>query len=247
MMKSAYLPGNAWKGALLESGYGAWMAEEAGERIKSLLGERKISSESIEELVSEETLYVEYGYCVDDIWNRREQNRREQWEEKLAGQLEEYLKQRKAAVTEQLEAEMEKLVKEAGGIYDSFLNPEWLSDMLLFADKWERPLAAAIFAAAVTAAVCVWLLWQLYHYKHRAIRYVCYSTISSLVWGICLNLYLGRTEWLMQAGIEPAKYRQLLQELGKIGMRSGFLMIGIELLLLFLLAICMKHLKHREY
>lgn len=245
LIKSAYLPGNAWKSYLHGSSYGSDMAETASRKLMLLLEERGISSETIEETVSEQALYTEYSCCMDDIWEKRETSRRKKFEEKLNSQLMEYLREQQVFVTTQMESEVEKLVKEAGGIYDSYLNPRWLSSMAEVADKWGWRLNIAILTAAVTGSILALVLWFLYHYKHRAVRYICYSAISSLVWTILLHLFIGRMDWLEQSGIEPAEYRQMILELGRNGMRSGLLVIGAEFLMLLLLLLWMKRLKHR--
>lgn len=245
LIKSAYLPGNAWKNYLHGSSYGSDMAKTASRKLMLLLEERGISSDTIEETVSEQALYTEYNCCMDDIWEKRETSRRKKFEEKLNSQLMEYLGEQQVFVTAQIESEVEKLVKEAGGIYDSYLNPRWLSAMSEVADKWGWRLNITILAAAVTGSILALVLWFLYHYKHRAVRYICYSASSSLVWTILLYLFIGRMDWLEQSGIEPAEYRQMILELGRNGMWSSLLVIGAEFLLLLLLLLWMKRLKHR--
>lgn len=247
VLKSAYLPGNAWRSYLLKSSYGSEMAEAAQKKLKQLLEERGLPVEVADDLLTEEALYAEYGYCMDDIWQERQQEpgRWEIFEEQLTNRIMDYLKEQQAVITPQLEQEVNNLVKEAGGIYDSYLNPGWLAAMITFEKEIGGTLTLAIGAAAVIGIICVVVLWQLYHYKHRAVRCVCYGMTAAFLWDGILLFFLNRTDWLAQSGIVSDAYRRMIQGICRNGTGTGLLIWGVQLLLLVLLGMWMKHLKHR--
>lgn len=155
-----------------------------------------------------------------------------------------YLTDYQVKMTEQLEQEIQTMTVEAGGIYESCLKPSWLPQMMKLQEKYQGMLMAAGLVGLVTAAICIWLLWSLYHYKHRAIRFVCFAMEASLVWSALLLVFLGQKDWIIQAGISPLAYQELIEGLTDIGMQTGLLALGVECLFLILLVIWMRYFKH---
>lgn len=244
VIKSSYLPGKVWNGYLTHSGYGEEMAEAAYGKIDAIFLERGIQTEKIGEPLTRQALLAEYGYCVDNIWSgkRLEISRRETFEESLKEKITEYLQE--AAMTERLAEEVQSLVKEAGDIYDRYLNPGWLAAMEKYADKYEKILTFMLVLAVVVGALSSLMLWFLYHYKHQAVRYMCYSAWTSFLWSLLVLLYLGRLNWIEQTGVSPESYQHLMQGIWQKGMQGAFLALAAELLLAILLMLWMKHLKH---
>lgn len=247
VIRNNYFPGNIWRSYMLGSGYGSRMAAEAQEKLEKLLTDRGIPVEAAGNLLSHELLYAEYGYCTDDIWNQRiqEPERRTGFEEQLKTQLMEYLNGQGTAVTRQLEQEVLRLVKEAGGIYDRYLNPAWLLDMFNYKAQVGGRLTILMAAAGAAALLCATLLWLLHHHKHRSLRYICFGAESALLCSGVFLFCLSRTDWLRHAGITSEAYCGLINGLEKNAMQNGLMMLGAEALLILMLALGIKYLKHR--
>lgn len=244
VIKSSYLPGNVWNSYLTHSGYGEEMAEAAYGKMDAIFLERGMHTEKIGEPLTKQALSTEFGYCVDNIWQGKQQeiSRRKVFEKSLKKKITEYLQE--AAMTEQLEEEVKSLVREAGDIYDRYLNPGWLAAMMAFADKFGGMLTSILMIAAGAGILSILTLWFLYHYKHQAVRYMCYSAWTSFLWSFLVLLYFRNLNWIDQTGVEPESYRRLMQGFWQKGMQGMFLTLIIELLIAILLLLWMKHLKH---
>lgn len=265
VIKIGFLPGNAWQSYLRGSGYGSKMSEEAEEKLTELLETYGLPAGVAEGLIGQETLQMEYSRWLEECWKSEKKDsqnkdsgedsiqkeaseenlqRREAFEEQLKEQVMTYLANYQIKLTEQLEQEIQAMTTEAGGIYESCLNPSWLPRMMNLQEKYQGTLMAAGVVGLVTAAICILLLWSLYHYKHRAIRFVCFAMEASLAWSALLLVFLGQKGWVAKAGIAPLAYQELVGGLTDIGMQTGLLALGVECVLLILLFIWIKRLKY---
>lgn len=255
VLKTGFLPGNAWESCLRGSGYGSRISKETEEKLTELLAAYGLPPEVAGELISRETLYMAYSRWLEECWgaakgnlqNRKESGgqkpQRESFEEQLEAQIMDYLADYQVKMTEQLEQEIHILTAEAGGIYESRLNPQWLLKMIELEDKYQGILIGAGAAGIAAAVFCICLLWRLHHYKHRAIRFVCYAAEASFAWSAGLLVLLGRKEWIAKSGVGPPAYQELMEGLTDIGVRTGVLFLAVEGLFLILLFLWMRRLK----
>lgn len=244
-VKSSYLPGNMWSSYLLHSSYGDEAAEAAREHMEEVFESRGLSEEAAGRMLTQEALRAEYGYCVDDLLQKRKQekSRREIFEEELESQIMEYLQE--AAITEQLETEILNLVEETGDIYDSYLNPGWLASMISFAEKYDRILTVLIVLSAAVIVLESIILWFMHHYKHKAVRYIVYGAGTSCLWGALLLLFLWKQDWIEELGAGPEYYCRFIDGLWEKALQGTMAALAVEAVSVLVLALWMKHLKHR--
>lgn len=84
VIKIGFLPGNAWQSYLRGSGYGSKMSEEAEEKLTKLLEGYGLPVGVAEELISQETLQMEYSRWLEDCWKSEKRIRRTGILEKIA-------------------------------------------------------------------------------------------------------------------------------------------------------------------
>ncbi len=246
VLKTGFLPGNSWRNYLTGSAYGKQISEEAEKKMTELLEEHGLPKEAAGELIQQETLLVTYSRWLEECWEKEAEalGQQEEFQKQLKSSIAAYLEAQQVNVTEQMETEIQTMAEEAGRIFQRYLNPGWLSQMLKLQRKYQGIFTAAIIAGIMTAVLCGLLLWGLHHYKHRALRFILFGMEAAALWNGLFFLVLGQKQWIAQSGIAPAAYQNLIRGLTDVGIRNGLLALAAEFWILFMLAVWMKRLKH---
>lgn len=245
-----YLPGNLWKRQIADKQYQTEIAAEAEQKLTDLLMGKGIPENVAKQMVEQEKLSEACRTAVSRAFSNQEQSddwyesRRETFQADLKKHLAIYFSQNQVVETESMKAEIENTVADAGWIYQRYIYPNWLSRMKEYRESIRHGMMAGMVTAVILAAICMILLLTLYHYKHRAVRFICYSIGTSCILSIPFLYALYRNSWLEQAGIASSAYRKMIGQICTNGMWTGIFLLGVQVLLLLMSGSLVKRLKH---
>ena len=139
---------------------------------------------------------------------------------------------------------MEILAREAGKICEKALYPKFIENYYETAQTMRKNLAILAGAALLLSAACAVALLSMYHYKHRAVRYMVYSVITATILNVAGLFWLKYTDVLQITGVEPGYYQDFLGRFRVQGLSAWYLVSGAGIGIVALLLLLMKRLKH---
>lgn len=235
-----YFSEKEFQKSLRSSSYGAEMESSVSQRIKELFAANELPDTLADQVLEELDLYVLF-HNYSELQSEKGQ---EDFQASFRAALDNYLQEAGIQGTENIENAMDILAKEAGTICERALYPGFIEKYYGTVPGMKRNLAILAVAAFFLSGACVAALLSMYHYKHRAVRYMSYSTIAATVFNMIALLYLRYTEALQISGVEPDYYREFLEQYKVQGLAPWYPVCGAGIVLTVLLLLLTKRLKH---
>lgn len=247
-MGTGYFSEREFQKAVRSSGYGANMEEALSEKLKILFLEHELPETLVDDLIEEMDIYVLFH-------NYAERNSsgdsgieltkiQEEFQTEFQTILNIYLEEQKVYKTDSVENSVELLAKQAGTICQRYLYPGFVSKYYDMTQNMQKQLVKLAGIAVGGLVICVVALVGMYHYKHRALRYMVYSIIAATSFNIAGLLYLRCTDVLKITGVEPEYYQQFVEQYRVYGLNSWYLISGAGICISVLLLMLLKRLKH---
>lgn len=226
--------------ALRSSSYGAEMEASVSQRIKELFEAQELPTALVDQVLGEKDLYV----LFHNYSEMRSGKGQEDFQGSFRTALDSYLQEAGIQQTENIQNAIEILAKEAGEICERALYPGFVDKYYETAQAMKTNLAILAAAAFLLSAACVAALLSMYHYKHRAVRYMAYSAIAATAFNISGLIYLGSASVLQISGVGPDYYQDFLEQYQAQALAPWYLVSGMGVVLAVLLLLLMKRLKH---
>lgn len=239
-LATGYFSKREFQEALRSSGYEAGMEASVSQQIKDLFTAQELPETLVDQVLGEKDLYVMFH----NYSQMQSEKGHEDFQGSFRAALDAYLQEAGIQETENVKNAMDILAKEAGAICERALYPGFIEKYYDTAQTMKRNLAILAAVAFFLSAACIAALLSMYHYKHRAVRYMSYSTIAATVFNIIALLYLRYTEALQISGIGPDYYCEFLEQYKVQGLAPWYPMSGAGIVLTVLLLLLAKRLKH---
>ena len=239
-LAAGYFSEKQFQETLRSSGYEAEMEASVSQRLKELFASQELPGVIVDQVLGEKDLYVLF-HNYSEV---RSKDSKEDFQGSFRNALDNYLKEAGVQETESIKSAMEILAKEAGKICEKALYPKFIENYYETAQTMRKNLAILAGAALLLSAACAVALLSMYHYKHRAVRYMAYSAITATILNVAGLFWLRYTDVLQITGVEPGYYQDFLGRFRVQGLSAWYLVSGAGIGVVALLLLLMKRLKH---
>lgn len=244
-VQMGYLGNRTFQDSLLESHYVENAIAKMKEEVTELLEDKSISGNFAEEAIDDNACYVVVqNYVTGALEGRQMSIDSTEFEAALEQYLTEYLNENQIYQTDAVKTTIAEIVNQAGKIYVRYLQPEFAVSFREFGVSMKQILTIVTIAAAVMAVILSVILILLYHYKHRAIRYLMVSAASAVIWNIICAVVIWKSDVTKGIDAEPEYYQEFLKSYVNNGLDEWWIMIAIGVLLFLVLGFVAKYLKH---
>ncbi len=107
--------------------------------------------------------------------------------------------------------------------YERFVYPDFVRNI----NKWNSGFAGKACVGMIVAALVgtgiIVLIMCMFHYKHRAMRYISAAVFTAVIWDVLTILYIRSGLDISELGIGNSAYRSFLA----VYFREGFIQMGI--------------------
>lgn len=239
-----YLGTRTFHDSLTESSYIEHTINKMKSEVAQLLAEKGIPTEFAEE-IDNNSCYVEVNNYVSAVLEGKQGHiDTADFEVAFRQYLNEYLEENQIYQTEGIRTTVDEVVNRAGGIYRQYLQPGFAVAFRQFGTQLQQSVRIALISAVVMAVIIGAILLALYHYKHRAVRYMAVSTVSALIWNLICAILIQKTDVTSGLEVGPDYYLDFLKCYVKNGLDEWWMISAFGILMLIMLCAVAKYLKH---
>lgn len=170
---------------------------------------------------------------------------RETFEAAVQQGFDDYLTDNGIVSTGEMEADIASVQSRMMAAYQRFLQPAWIGAFLGFREARTLPIGIVMAVSAVIFAVLLALLWRMYHYKHRALRYGVYASSAAVIWNAALLLVMWLRSGVEAWGVGPKAYTDMIAGYMNQSLLLAAFVVAAELLVAAGLALLARRLKAR--
>ena len=247
-LKMGYFSERVFQKAIRAGSYGANMENAVSEKLKLLFAEQELPETLADDLTEEMDVYILFHNYAEKKSSTDSKTGsakvREEFQEKCRTIVDAYLEEQEVYKTESIENSVELLAKQTGIICERYVYPEFVGKYYDMAQNMQKQLMKLAVLTVVFSVICVMALTGMYHYRHRALRYMVYSTITATILNIAVMLYLRYADVLEITGTAPEYYQQFVEQYRVCGLNSWYLVSGAGIAVSVLLLMLVKRLKH---
>ncbi len=235
-----YFSEKEFQKAIQSNSYGAQVEEELSQKLKELFAKLELPETLVDQAFEETDIYVLFHNYAEG----RDARFQEELEHSFQTVIDRYLEEQQVHMTQAIQDALELLVKEAGRICERAVYPGFIAQYYEMARTVRHYLLILGIAASCLSAACIVVLFAMYHYKHRAVRYMAYSTIAATLFNLIGMWYLRYTGVLQVTGVEPDYYQQFLDQYRLQGLGPWYWVSAAGVVITVLLLMLVKRLKH---
>lgn len=197
----------------------------------------------LEDAITLERVYIGGKYYVEDVLEGNGPTyKTDKLEEALRTNINNYLKEQKVVITEELKAGTDELIAKVSQEYRRGIQFDFINSISKLKQSYKNALLIGIPILLVLAAVIIFLLIRMYKYKHRGLRYINYSVITASVMVGAMALYILLTGAYHVKG-EPRYYMSFINNYFKWNIQIYLGMAGFGAIASTLLFVIIKQLK----
>lgn len=189
-----------------EKSYAAFMPEA-----ETVLEQTGLSKTILEEVLPLRKFYIDEKQCMEDTLGKQESSVTEdRIREEVKGGITAYYKDAGMVITSELDTKITQASDILSKEYTEWMRLTFLSSI---SDYWKgirKNMLLAMPLCILLSGIIIFAMCRMYHYKHRALRYVAAGTIGAvLLNGVSVYLLQGKMDYA-KAIEGPAYYKDFI-------------------------------------
>jgi hypothetical protein len=229
-----------------ESNYYNKVYEELYAKATQEMEEVGFPQSVLKEVITLERVYISSKNYLEDTLNSEDAViKTDRLKEELKHNLDQYLKAKGVARSDELNLEVDKLVYRMEKDYKAAINLPLLPSIMEYRTKFLSTMLYVIPILILLAGAFSYFLLKMYHYIHRGLRFIAYAMISASGLVLGMSGYLMITKAYEDVMAEPEYYQSFLRMYLRWDIIVFLYIGGLGLILALVLISFISYLKNR--
>ena len=232
--------------AIYESHYYQRVYDELYQELEQVVTEAGFPAEVLMDAITQERVYIGSKNYVDRALRGEEPViKTEKLKNQLRSNVEAYLKQENIIRTQELDNDLTKLIAVIEENYKEAIQLKLARDIAGYRMRYERMFGIVLSALVILiGGICVCLV-KLHRYRHKGVRFIVYSLLTSSVMTMAVAFILVKTRQYARIDVNPEHYKNLVTSYLRWDMMIFLYLGGIGLTVAVALATYVYYLKSR--
>lgn len=222
-----------------ESNYYNDIYNELNKKATELVTEASLPGTVLTDVITLERVYVNgKNYIEATLAGEKVAIQTTKIREDLSGNIDQYLKNEKIVVTEELKSGIETVLAETENIYRQGIQLQLMNYLQEYKNAYLRMMRVVLPIAIVLIGALCYFLIRMNQYKHRGIRQISYAVLAAATMIILSSGYLLMIKPYRKLEIAPDYYRDFLMTYfqwgSKVLLYMGFMGIIVAIILISL-------------
>lgn len=200
-----------------------------------------ISFSVIEEIYSQKRFHISQRNYVQSMLNMGGNTKYDnQIKEELQEQLEHFVIEKKLPISSEIKSGLSEITVRIHELYKEEIEIKFIKNMCEYRRLFMKIIGIALPCILAISIFIIVILWNIFKYKHRALRYVSYGTMGAVIMETAFVFLLLRNCKYNQDITESGYYKDFILLYTKGSIQALFYGVGMGILLFMILLILIR-------
>lgn len=177
-----------------------------------------------EEFFDESRLYMDFSTYLSEALEGKESSYEVSGlRESCEAQLKVYFTDQGIELSDEICNSIGTIAQQITREYERFVYPDFVRAVNKWNSSFDEKACISMIIAALVGTGIIVLIVRMFHYKHRAMRYISVAVFTAVIWNVLTIFYVRSELDISELGIGNSAYRSFLA----VYFREGFIQMGI--------------------